>query len=108
MRRVGVGGRADAPLLEVLKPCSRVELRVDSVDDPWVLVARRRLLSLEEDDTNDWAWLGNWRCVRGLPSDGDEVAVALDVELLEVDGRLLALTDHELLAVGEGCLKQRY
>jgi hypothetical protein len=98
---------ADTPLLEVLEPCARVKLGVDGVDDPRVLVARRSLLSLDEDDTNDWPWVGDWCSVRGLPSDGDKVAVVLDVKLLEVDRWLLALADHELVAVAEGCGEER-
>ena len=98
---------ADTPLLEVLEPCARVKLGVDGVDDPRVLVASRSFLSLDEDETNDWPWVGDWCSVRGLPSDGDKVAVVFDVQLLEVDGWLLALADHELVAVAEGCGEER-
>ena len=95
-------------MLKVLEPCGRVELRVDGVDDPWVLVASWCLLDLEEDEANHWAWGWDWCSVRRLPSDGDEVAVGLDGELLEIDRGLLALTDHELLAVGERSREERY
>jgi hypothetical protein len=89
-------------LLEVLEPCSRVELGVDGVDEPWVFGSTWRLLDLDEDDANDGPWVRDLSGVGGLPSDGDEVAVGLDVELLEVDRGLLALAGLELLAVAEG------
>lgn len=94
-------------MLEVLEPCTGVKLGVDGVDDPWVLVACRCLLDLEKDETNDWPWAGDWCSVGGFPADGDRLAVILEVELLEVDLGLLALTSLELLAVTEGRAEQR-
>jgi len=107
LRRAGVGERADAPLLEVLEPCSRVEFGVDGVDVPWELGSTWRLLDLDEDDANDRPWVRDLSGVGGLPSDGEEVAVVLEVELLEVDRGLLALTNHELVAVAEGGGQER-
>ena len=98
---------ADTPLLEVLEPCAGVEFGVDGVDDPRILVARRSLLRLDHDEANDRSRIGDWCSVGSLPSDDDIVAVVLDVELLEVDRGLLALADHELVAVAEGCGEQR-
>ena len=89
-------------MFKVLEPCSRVELGVDSVDEPWELGATWRLFDLDHDEANDRSWVRDVSCVGGLPSNGEEVAVGLDIELLEVDRRLLALANHELVAVAEG------
>ena len=93
-------------LLKILKPCSRVELRERFIDEPWVLAASWSFLDHEHDDTDHRSWLGNgwcrWDGVICRPPNDRSLAGVLNVELGEVDGRLLALTGHESVSAGEG------
>lgn len=94
-------------MLEVLEPCGGVELGVDGLDDPWVLVASRGLFGLDEDDAGDWARRRDRGGVGRFPADGDALAVVLEIELLEVDRGLLALAKLELVAGRERGSRQR-
>jgi len=95
-RKASVGG-ADARIDQVLEPGTRVKLAVDVVDEVGVLAARRRRHDVHGDDTNDRLRVWDRSSVGGHPADYDGVARVPDVELLEVDLRLLALADLELL-----------
>ena len=92
-------------LLEVLEPCGGVELRERFIDEPWVCAASWGLLHHEHDDANHRPGLGNgrrrWNCVICRPPNDRSLAGVLNIELGEVDRRLLALTSHELLSAGE-------
>lgn len=74
---------------DIDEPGARVELGVDGVDQPRVLVAGRRLHGLGDDDAGDE--LGSAGRDDAAPADEDGVAVVPEVEKLEGDRRLTAL-----------------
>lgn len=77
------------------------------MDEPWVLGSTWRQLDLDKNEAYDRAGIGDWGGVGGLPSNGEEVAVGLEGELLEVDRGLLALAGLEGSAVGEAGREER-
>jgi hypothetical protein len=95
-------GRADTGFDQVLEPGAGVELAVDGVDEPRVGGGVLVLDDFHADQADDGLGVGDGCGVGGLPADDDGVARVPEVEALEVDGRLLALADLELLEAGEG------
>lgn len=98
---------ADAGFNEVLEPRAGVELAVDGVDEPGVLGAVGVGDDFHADQADDGLGLGDGRGVGSQPADDDGVAGVPELEALEVDGRLLALADLELLKAGESRGEQR-
>ena len=89
--------------MEVLEPCSNVELAVDCVDPPGTV----HLLRLSNDDTDDGPWAWNWCSVGRLPANADGAAAWPVLKHVEVDGCLRTLARLERLTAGEGRAKKR-
>ena len=95
-------GRADAGLDQVLEPGTGVELAVDGVDEVWLSGAVGVRDDLHADQADNGLGLRDRGGVGGDPADDDGVASVPEVETLEVDRGLLALSDLELFEAGEG------
>lgn len=105
--KAAVGG-ANAGINQVLKPRASVELAVDGVDEVRVLAARWRRDDVHGNYADDWLRVRDRGGVCRDPADDDGVGRVPDVELLEVDLRLLALADLELGEVREsGCQERK-
>lgn len=92
---------------EIVEPCAAVELGVDGVDQPWLVLVALVAGDFQDDDTGDLLlWLnGAWSA--GLPSESDKVASVPHVESLEWDVWLRALAGLEGLKAGEGSRSER-
>lgn len=91
----------DSRRSQVLKPTTRVEFAVDSIDQKRVETFSRSLDCLHYDQSDDGLDIVPRSAVGGFPSYCDGIAVVPKIEDLEVDEWLLALTSLERFSASE-------
>lgn len=90
---------------QVIQPCTAVELRVGSLDLPWVR-GIAAVDGLQDDQTGDILRRLGWAEIATPPAQHDGVAVVPDVEDVECDWFLAALAGDERSTRGEGWSSQ--
>lgn len=98
---------ANSSCLEILKPRAGIEFGINRINIVGICIALGSRTSLHGDHADNGLNIGDIGGVGCLPSNDDTVARVPNVQLLEVDWWLLALSELELSAIAEGWAEQR-